>query len=162
FSSAANSGNSINHQSGTWEGDFVAHSVAVPIGGRTGHLHEFAPGITANAVTAAGEDGRGDLFLNNPLGDSTSPGPHRKRNEYDLFVINAQGDIISSGNTVMQGAQDPHQTVAVRQGQKLLIFQPPGMDNRFLHLDTNRGRLQVGTTGSTHGHNASGATNAFT
>jgi len=30
-----------------------------------------------------------------------------------------------------------------------------------LHLNTNRGRLQVGTSGNTKGHNASGAANAF-
>ena len=96
------------------------------------------------------------------LSDSTAADPNRKRNEYDLFVVDLQGNVVSSGNTRMTGAQDPHQTVTVERGQHLLIFQPPGVDGRYLHLDTNRGRLQFGTDGSTHGHNALGATNAFT
>jgi hypothetical protein len=162
FSSAANSGNQINNQSGTWEGDFVADPVPIPIGDKIGHLHLFAPGINANVVTSPSEWGQADLFWNDPLGDSTGADPNRKRNEYDLYVVDAQGNIVSSGNTSMQGTQDPHQTVTIEVGQKLWIFQAPGAEPRFLHLDTNRGRLQVGTTGSTHGHNASGAANAFT
>lgn len=162
FSAAANSGNMLNNQSGTWEGDFVADPTTIPIGGTIGHLHVFAPATNANVVNAAGMFGRVDLFWNDPLGDSTGANPNRKRNEYDLFVIDDQGNIVSSGNTIMQGAQDPHQTATVQRGQRLLVFQPPGMDPRFMHLDTNRGRLQSGTIGSTHGHNASGASNAFT
>jgi subtilisin family serine protease len=162
FSSAANSGNMMNGESGTWEGDFVADSTAIPIGGQMGHLHLFAPGMNSNAVTSAGMFGRVDLFWNDPLGDSTSANPNRKRNEYDLFILDADGNVVSTGNTVMQGTQDPHQTATAQIGQKVLIFQPPGTEGRFLHLDTNRGSLQVGTAGSTHGHNASGADNAFT
>jgi hypothetical protein len=162
FSSAANSGNKLHDQSGTWEGDFVADSVAIPIGNQIGHLHLFAPGVNANGVTSAGIRGRVDLFWNDPLGDSTGADPNRKRNAYYLFVVDGQGNIVSSGNTVMQGTQDPHQTASAAIGQKILIFQPPDTEDRFLHLDTNRGRLQVGTTGSTRGHNAAGGANVFT
>lgn len=161
FSSAANSGNQMHSQSGTWEGDFVPDGVPIevpPGSGRFGHLHLFAPGKNANEVTdcECNPTQQVDLFWNDPLGAST--------NEYDLYVINAQGDIVSSGNTTMQGIQDPHQTAQVEKvGDKIWIFQPPGTTAaRFLHLDTNRARIEVGTTGSTHGHNASGAANAFT
>jgi subtilisin family serine protease len=162
FSSAANSGNKMNSQAGTWEGDFVGDTVAIPIGNQIGHLHLFAPGVNANGVISAGISGRVDLFWNDPLGDSMNANPNRKRNEYDLIVVDAQGNIASTGNTIMQGTQDPHQTASAAIGQELWIFQPPGMDNRFLHLDTNRGRLQIGTAGSTHGHNAAGGANVFT
>src|SRR5262249_49219455 len=45
-------------------------------------------------------------------------------------------------------------------GERVVVVKFSGAA-RFLHVDTNRGRLAISTAGSTRGHNASGATNAF-
>jgi subtilisin family serine protease len=152
FSSAANSGNKLNDQSGTWEGDFLADSTPIKLGTETGYVHVFAPGIVADRVTSVDGPHRADLFWNDPLSEPT--------NRYDLFVVDSQGRIVQSSTN--SGPQEPHQTVEIGTDQSLLVLQNPGAQSRFLHLDTNRSRLQVGTSGSTHGHNASGAANAFT
>ena len=158
FSSAANGGNIANGSASTWEGDFRAHSVAITLNGKVGFLHEFSLNTTDNSITQVypvfgGGEGRADLFWSDPLGAST--------NEYDLYTVDARGNIVFSGNTIMDGHKDPHQSVQLDVGQKLWVFQAPGAKDRYLHLDTNRSQLNIATSGSTHGHNASGAANAF-
>ena len=61
------------------------------------------------------------------------------------------------------GTQDPFEQVGVSpltSGQRLVIVKFAG-SARFLHLDTDRGRLTFSTPGSTHGHNAPPSANAF-
>jgi subtilisin family serine protease len=155
FSSAANSGNAMHKQSGTWEGDFhAATSTPITLNGNSWLALQFAPGQTKDLVTGIDDSHLATLFWNDPKGAAT--------NEYDIYVLDSAGDIVTYSNTDIEGTQDPVQTVSIQQGESLLILQKKGAKDRFLHLDTNRSRLQTGTTGSTRGHNASGAANAFT
>ena len=152
FSSAANSGNLDSGQSGTWEGNFVnGGGVTTPKG--AGQVHSFG---AANYDIVTQESSEGiptTLSWSDPLGAST--------NDYDLYILDANGmNIISSSVTVQNGSQDPYETVpAPLAGQQVVVVLFSGT-NRFLHIDTDRGVLTIGTQGSTRGHNAS--TNAFT
>lgn len=149
FSSAANSGNLDAGTSGTWEGDFVdggAASSPIPEAGR---LHSFGA-FTYNTVTASGS--AVDLFWSDPLGAST--------NDYDLFLLNSTGTtVVGSSMSRQNGTQDPYEYVgSPSTGQRIVIVKYSG-DARFLHLDTQRGRLNIATSGATLGHSA--ATDAF-
>ena len=144
FSSARNSGNKNDNQSGTWEGDFAD-------GG--GGVHNFGGGVLANSVVAGGGSRRVDLFWADPLGAST--------NDYDLFVVNSSGTILRSSTGEQSGTQDPYESIGtLNVGEFIRIVKFSGA-NRFLHLDTGRARLAVSTEGNVRGHNAAGAANAF-
>jgi hypothetical protein len=153
FSSAANSGNYAHNQSGTWEGDFKpVSSTQINLNGNTWYANEFAPGAYKNTVTSV--DGPfATLFWNDPLGAAT--------NEYDLYSLDADGNVLAVSDNEVSGTQDPYQQIDIAEGVSLLILQKSGALPRFLHLSTGRGRLAIGTWGSARGHNASGADNAF-
>ncbi|HEV8184856.1 MAG TPA: S8 family serine peptidase [Chthoniobacterales bacterium] len=148
FSSAANSGNLQSGNSGTWEGNFKKGGFQQGFG----EYHAFKPGVFTNVVTQ--ETGASTfLFWSDPLGGSA--------NDYDLFVFDSFGNLVSASDNPQQGTQDPIEFVdAPRRGEQIVIYKFAGAV-RYLHLNTNRGRLQVGTGGQTKGHNASGAANAF-
>ena len=147
FSSAANSGNALTGNSGTWEGNFVDGGA-----NKLGHFHLFKQGTPLNTVTFASGN-IVTLFWSDPLGASA--------NDYDLVVYDQFGDIVGLSNNVQNGNQDPFEyVVPPAKGDRIAIFKYSGQP-RFLHLDTSRGRLAVGTSGSTRGHNASAAANAF-
>ena len=50
FSSAGNSGNLNDGQSGVWEGDYVAAAATPPLGGGTGTAHDFGGGSNSGPV----------------------------------------------------------------------------------------------------------------
>lgn len=84
-----------------------------------------------------------------------------KYNDYDLVVYSQDGGGVGISNNVQNGTQDPIEFVAApKKGERIAIYKY-SWQNRYLHLNTNRARLAVGTTGNTKGHNASGAPNAF-
>jgi hypothetical protein len=158
FSSARNSGNMKHKTSGTWEGMF--HDGG-PVGAKykginpKAHLHIFTGKIVVNNVTKAGMYDRVDLFWSDPLGGS--------RNGYDLFVVDNQGNVLRSSTTSHTGSQDPYQSVDhLHSGENILIVKEANAAPRFLHLETGRGVLRYGTTGSVRGHNANGSPNSFT
>ena len=157
FSSAANSGNKNDGTSGTWEGDFVdGGAVGPPIDViEAGRLHDFGGGTTFDALTATA--GRSPVLLwSDPLGGSS--------NDYDLFLLNSAGTVVVGvSNDFQTGTQDPVEIINVNplvNGQRLVVVKFAGA-GRFLHLDTNRGRLTINTQGSTRGHNAPPSANAF-
>ena len=158
FSSAANSGGKDKNTSGTWEGDFVDGGAVGPPILETGRLHDFDPGVGVTAFDAltANAGAFPVLFWSDPLAGSS--------NDYDLFLLNSAGSAVVSGSTDTQdGTQDPFEFIGVTpltSGQRLVIVKFSG-SARFLHLDTNRGRLNFNTQGSTHGHNAPPSANAF-
>jgi subtilisin family serine protease len=160
FSSAANGGNLKHETSGTWEGDFTkGQELTVPTsyGIKKGFVHLFAPNNFQNQILTHG-DGEIDLFWNDPLGAAT--------NEYDLFLADKKGNIIYKANTAIDGHQDPHQRIIVPRGQSLadyfvIVFKAPDAADRHLFIDAHGSRLRFATNGATHGHNASGAVNAF-
>src|SRR5438552_2761679 len=149
FSAAANSGNKNDGTSGTWEGDFVDGGTLSPLipGGK---VHDFDPTAAVSQydrITASG--GPLNLHWADPLGGAS--------NDYDLFVLNSTGTaVIASSTNIQSGTQDPYEQVNSGNilNNRVVILQKTGAANRFLHLSTNRGRLNFNTEGDTHGHNA--------
>lgn len=145
FSSAANSGNLDDGTSGVWEGDFVDGGAAGgPLAG-AGRLHNFG-GQTFDVETSG--TASVNLKWSDPLGGSS--------NDYDLFRLNSTGTaVISASTSTQDGTQDPFESIAGTNlaNTQLVIVQFSGAA-RFLHLNTNRGRLSIGTSGVTFGHNS--------
>jgi hypothetical protein len=158
FSSAANSGGKDKNTSGTWEGNFVDGGAADPGLLEAGRLHDFDPSATVTPYDALSANGGGfpALFWSDPLGGAA--------NDYDLFLLNPSGtSLVGASNDFQTGTQDPVEIINVESmtsGQRLVIVKFSGAA-RFLHLDTNRGRLTFNTQGSTHGHNSPPGANAF-
>jgi len=155
FSSAANSGNKNDNQSGTFEGDFVASGNAIPsaiqsiYGAASIQLHAFG---SNNYTTLTAQTRYVSLKWSDPLGGSS--------NNYDLIVTNAAGTAVLGQSTNSQtGTQDPYEiTYRASQfpsGARIYIVRHSG-SARALRLDTHRGRITPAdsTAGSTFGHNA--------
>lgn len=141
FSSAANSGNVHSNASGTWEGDYVAGAPG-PYPGS--YLHAFSAGQSLNQITQPSHIYT--LFWADPLGGSS--------NDYDLYIMNSAGTILASSENIQNGIQDPYEYIYTNTdytGDYLVINKYAG-DARFLHLASNRGRINYNTTGETHGH----------
>ena len=161
FSSAGNGGNLDDGTSGTWEGDFVdGGAVGTPITAiEAGQLHTFGS-QPWNVLTAISGNSI-SLYWSDPLGGSS--------NDYDLFRLNSTGATIRSASTNTQaGSQDPYEQVTgssstASAGDRLVIVKYSG-SARFLHLDIHAngpGKLSIATSGETHGHAATTATNSF-
>ncbi len=152
FSSAGNEGNLNDGTAGVYEGDFVNGGTIALIGGAgAGPVHDFDPTAavsqfdritlgSANPVTLAWSD---------PLGASA--------NDYDLYVLNAAGTALVAASTGSQdGTQDPFEAVgggANVTNNRIVVAKFSGAD-RYIHVNTFRGRLQFATAGQTHGHSA--------
>lgn len=150
FSAAANSGNVNDGSSSVWEGDFKDGGPATFA--RGGRLHDFG-GSTFNVLNAGGNTRRLDMFWADPLGKSG--------NDYDLFVVDAAGNVVASSTNIQDGNDDPYETIStVTEGQRVVIVKVSG-SSRFLWLSAGRMRLGIATQGTVRGHNATGATNAF-
>jgi hypothetical protein len=160
FSSAGNSGNLDAGRSGTWEGDFVSTGpggVCQTVGGSAYacDLHNFGGGQTYNLLTGA--TSVINLYWSDPLGGSN--------NDYDLFLLNDSGTtVLASSTGVQSGSQDPYEEIGTvfsfTSNSRIVVALYSG-SARFLHLATNRGRLQIATAGQIHGHAATNAANAF-
>lgn len=157
FSSAGNEGNINDGTGGVFEGDFVNSGTLAVIGGAgAGPVHDFDPGPGVqqfNRITL-GSGNPITLAWSDPLGASA--------NDYDLYVLNAGGTALVAASTGSQdGTQDPFESVgggANVTNNRIVVAKFAGAD-RFLHVNTFRGRLQFATFGQTHGH--SSAANAF-
>jgi hypothetical protein len=152
FSSAGNSGNLNDGTSGVWEGDFVAASSNPPT--VVGIAHDFGGGATSDQLTL---DPSSFIVLkwSDPLGGSA--------NDYDLYLFDPTLSVVFDlSNDTQDGTQDPVETIDSQAfndlNNRLVIVRRTGAA-RYLHLNTNRGRLALRTSGQTFGHNA--AANAF-
>jgi hypothetical protein len=154
FSSAGNSGNLTDGTSGVWEGDFAdGGPTGAPIpAGSAGNFHNFG-GQNFNTLTVANTTSPIGLYWSDPLGGST--------NDYDLFRLNAAGtSIIASSTNIQNGTQDPYEQISQSTANpRVVIVKKTGAAGRYLHLNANRGRFSLATSGQTHGH--SHALNAF-
>ncbi len=142
FSAAANSGNLSSNRSGTWEGDFVS-GATVP----DGTVHSFGPSVY-NQLTEASP---------NPIVLQWSDAWGSSSNDYDLCALSQDGTTVLHCSADSQdGAGLPIEAVpAVASGSRLVVINYlGGASARYLHLKTNRGRLQYGTSGETSGHSA--------
>jgi hypothetical protein len=152
FSSAANSGNKNDNTSGTWEGDFVSGGAAGgPLAG-AGTVHNFG-GQTFNQFLVS-TTSPVTMFWSDPLGGSA--------NDYDMYILDSTGtSIVDASVDIQEGTEDPFEaTDGVFAGERVAIVLYAGA-GRFLHLNSNRNRLQISTQGNTHGHAATTAPNSF-
>jgi hypothetical protein len=153
FSSAGNSGNFNDGTSGAWEGDFVDGG---PTAGvlSAGRLHNFG-GQNFNLLRLANPAAPISLYWSDPLGGSS--------NDYDLFRLNASGTaVMASSTNIQNGTQDPIEQISQSMASpRIVVVKKTTAQPRFLHLETNRGRLQFATSGATHGHAAVDAVGAY-
>ncbi|MGE0882269.1 MAG: S8 family serine peptidase [Blastocatellales bacterium] len=156
FSSAGNSGNLNDGTSGVWEGDFNDGGTLAAVPG--GRVHDFGGGVIANTINATGGGTRPIVLKwSDPLNGSN--------NDYDLFILNAAlTTVIASSTNSQTGSQDPLESISnntmtpvFAAGNRIVILRRTGSATRALHLNTNRGRLAIGTAGQTYGHNAAGS-----
>jgi hypothetical protein len=154
FSSAGNSGNLDAGTAGAWEGDFVdggTTGAPLPAGGR---VHNFG-GQNFNLLTVANTGAPITLYWSDPLGGSS--------NDYDLFRLNAAGTAIAAASTNIQnGTQDPIEQISQSTANpRIVVVKKNSAAARFLHLNTNRGRLSIPTSGTTHGHSSVTSTGSY-
>ncbi len=156
FSDAANSGNLAHNQSGTWEGDFVnGGAVGAPIV-ESGTLHSFGAN-SFNTITTSSSFCWYVLTWSDPMGAST--------NDYDLFILNSTGTtVLFQSTTTQNGTQNPQEFVNtctnLANARIVVVNRSGAAATRALRIDTERGRLAVGTNGNTFGHN--GGVNTIT
>ncbi len=147
FSSAGNSGNLDDGTSGVWEGDFDAVAVPPAALAGAGAIHDFGDGTGLNTIT--GNTSVITLQWADPQGASG--------NDYDLFALDATGStVLACGCDIQDGNDNPFEALGASgdiTGVKLAVALSSGSP-RFLHLNTNRGRLAQATAGQTSGHSA--------
>ena len=146
FSAGGNDGNLTNGTSSVWEGDYAAGSTLVVDGETLGVRHDFGGGVEANAVSTYGE---GAIVLQwaDPLSAST--------NDYDLFLINDDGDVVESSTNTQDGTQDPIESIPPVDSYDLsvVVVRVSGVD-RYLRVQAFGGRLAIATAGNMYGHPA--------
>lgn len=146
FSAAANSGNLSTASSGTWEGNFSAGGT-FDFGSTSGTVHSFGGSLTDQLTATQGNIIT--LQWSDPWGDSA--------NDYDLCALSADESQVLACSTVEQNGDDAPLELLTNPsaGIKLVVVNFGGLASpRFLHLATNRGRLQFATSGETNGHSA--------
>ena len=126
-------------------------------GETAGARHDFGGGAEENPL-------RGDRFSYfigtlvlqwaDPLGASS--------NDYDLFLVDADGEVLASSTNTQDGTQDPIEVIDSGffffEDARVVVVKASGAD-RYLRLQAFGGLLDVATAGSTYGHSA--AENAF-
>ena len=149
ISAGGNGGNKKNGTSGVWEGDYAAGS-SLPVNGvSVGVLHDFGGGVVKNRIA---QDSPFAYVLQwaDPLGAST--------NDYDLFLVDADDNVLASSTNSQNGRQDPVEIIFSiadnHANDRLLIVKTAGAADRYLRLDANAGRLATSTAGNLFGHSA--------
>ncbi len=141
FSSAGNEGNVADGTSGHWEGDFVDSGKSV--GKFAGTAHNFA-GAAGNQIFEPISNASGavpvTLFWSDPLG--------RSNNDYDLYLLNAAGNVVDFSQDNQTGTQDAYERVDTTgaAGLRLAIVKFSG-EGRYLSLSALRGRFSDSADG---------------
>ena len=116
-----------------------------------GVRHDFGGGVEANAVSDSSfRDSDIVLQWADPLGASA--------NDYDLFVINEDGDVVGSSTDTQDGTQDPIEQVHDfflfgESGLSVVVVKVSGAD-RYLRVQTFDRQLAITTAGNAYGHSA--------
>jgi hypothetical protein len=148
FSSAGNEGNFDDDFSSSFEGDFVNGGTNPLLPG--GNVAMFG----TNQFDTITFEGIGlQLYWSDPLGGSA--------NDYDLFELDSTGETVVDASTDFQtGTQDPfEEEFSCFPGDLAVVLQLTGAADRFLHLDTLGGGLELTSPGQIRGH--AGAAQAF-
>ena len=148
FSAGGNGGNLNDGTAGVWEGDYAAGGTLIVNGLPVGVLHDFGGGAIQNRIT---EDSRKGYVLqwSDPLEASS--------NDYDLFLIDENDNVLDSSTDTQDGTQDPIEFIGSSEDDhtdaRLLIVKASG-SARYLRLDTLEGQLDIATAGNLFGHSA--------
>ena len=151
FSSAGNFGNKNDGTAGVWEGDYAAGS-SITLLGNTVVPHDFGSGVTQNRIT---KDSIYPFILQwaDPWGES--------ENDYDLFLIDRNGNVLESSTDTQNGTQDPMESIGGaatyytnHTNARLVIVKSSGAADRYLRLNYLGGELETTTSGQTWGHSA--------
>ncbi|MEP6673729.1 MAG: S8 family serine peptidase [Ferruginibacter sp.] len=160
FSSAGNEGNVAKGTAGYYEADFNdagSLPVTFPTGVKAGTIHNFGTvgsPLMGDSIKAAG----------NVYALTWSDPAYAPTNDYDLFLINAAGNIKAQSTNTQPAYALAYESVSgtspvFAAGDKLVVFKTNASAVRAFTLNTNRGTLNKATTGQTHGH--SSAVDAF-
>ncbi|SMC62267.1 Proprotein convertase P-domain-containing protein [Kibdelosporangium aridum] len=152
FSSAGNEGNVVDGTAAHWEGDFVDSGLS--IGKWAGTAHNFAGsnGVQIYQPISDASSAGVPVLLNwsDPLGAST--------NDYDLYLLDRNGNVLSASQNFQNGTQDAYERVNTPsgggQGLRLAIVKFKG-ENRYLSLSALRSRFKD-TAGVLTGYNTPG------
>jgi subtilisin-like proprotein convertase family protein len=163
FSSAGNEGNVADGTSAHWEGDFADSGKTV--GKFAGTAHNFA-GTGGNQVFEPISDASSagipvTLNWSDPLGAASD--------DYDLYLLDAAGNVVSFSQNVQNGTQDPFEILSTPffggTGLRLAVVKYAG-EGRYLSLTAFNSRFKdsaglkaYSTPGVVVGHSA--ARNAF-
>ena len=78
-------------------------------------------------------------------------------NDYDLFLVNEDGDVIASSTDTQDGTQDPVESILSPffdfSGLSLVVVKTSGSD-RYLRVHAHGGSLGIQTAGNLYGHSA--------
>ena len=151
FSAGGNDGNLTDGTTGVWEGDYDAGTALIVDGETLGVRHDFGGGVEANEVSGSGFSGVRTIVLQwaDPLGASAS--------DYDLFLVDEDGDVVASSTDIQDGTQDPVESILSPffnfSGLTVVVVKTSGSD-RYLRVHAFDGRLAIQTAGNLYGHSA--------
>ena len=150
-SAAGNGGNLNDGTAGAWEGDFAAGGTLSVNGVPVGSAHDFGGGVTGNRIKTSSTR---PIVLQwaDPVGGSA--------NDYDLFLIDADNNVLASSTNTQDGTQDPIEYIGGTcsdelEDTRLVVVKNAGAADRYLRLNYARGSLEIATAGQTFGHSAS-------
>ena len=149
FSAGGNDGNLNDGTSGVWEGDYASGSPLMVEGETAGVRHDFGGGMEGNPLSGTGFFGfAGPIVLQwaDPLGASS--------NDYDLFLVNENGDVVASSTDTQDGTQDPVESISFGESSDTLVVVKASGADRYLRLQAIGGRLEIATAGTLYGHSA--------
>ncbi len=158
FSSAGNEGNTLDGTSGNYEGNFASSGRTV--GKFAGVAEDFNPGAGVQEFEPLSDASSADipvtLFWADRLGHAND--------DYDLYLFDAAGNVVSFSQDVQDGDDDPYERLDTPlfggSGLKLAVvkfrgaakyFQVSALDGRFADSATLKAFV---TPGVTRGHGA--------
>ena len=151
FSSAGNGGNKNDGTAGVWEGDFAAGGALTVNGVQVGTAHDFAGGVIRNRIK---RNSTSSIYLlwADPEGGSA--------NDYDLFLVDADDNVLDSSTNTQDGTQDPFERIRGScsddlEDNRLIIVKTTSAADRYLRLEYAPRGLEITTAGHTFGHSAS-------
>ncbi|MER6876351.1 neuroendocrine convertase 1, partial [Amycolatopsis sp. NPDC000673] len=144
FSSAGNEGNVADGTAAHWEGDFVDSGTS--IGKYAGTAHNFA-GAAGKQVFEPISDASSanipvTLHWSDPIGAAAD--------DYDLYLLDARGNVVSFSQDVQNGTQDPYEHLATPlfggTGLRLAVVKFSGA-SRYLSLTAFGSRFRDSADG---------------
>jgi subtilisin-like proprotein convertase family protein len=157
FSSAGNQGNIVDGTSGHWEGQYVNSGQVV--GKFAGYAHDFDPGPGTQVFNPLSSES-----ANTPVILNWADPQDASANDYDLYLLDSAGNVLSQSQNYQTGTQDPYERVQTPAfggaGMRLAVVKFTGAD-RYLSVSALGGRFKdqatlkaFATPGTTFGHSA--------